>query len=303
LREHQSEAFSEWRVIRLGQRRTIVADKFGLDRPQLCLQYFVTRGINLKKTKLNHQSGFGAVALLLAASSGSFGFAQPGRRLETPANRSLVVVVQVKPEMVDEWLKLQKDTVVPELKKAGVPSRTVYSSRVFGTAFEYRIVQPLNRFADFDSAALQAQGFAAAGDPKWVAQLRKCISGASSFLATALPDLSNPSDNKAPAVVQYLRLHITAGKMQEYQELYKTEVVPALKKAAAYVNVASRRLGTDGLDLTFETPMNKFAELDAPPALVGSLGPEGAARLTAKLNGLATVVENTIWVRENNLSY
>ena len=227
-----------------------MADKFGLDRLQLCLQYFVTRGINLKKTKLNHQSGFGAVALLLAASSGSFGFAQPGRRLETPANRSLVVVVQVKPEMVDEWLKLQKDTVVPELKKAGVPSRTVYSSRVFGTAFEYRIVQPLNRFADFDSAALQA-----------------------------------------------------AGKMQEYQELYKTEVVPALKKAAAYVNVASRRLGTDGLDLTFETPMNKFAELDAPPALVGSLGPEGAARLTAKLNGLATVVENTIWVRENNLSY
>ncbi|HEV3196845.1 MAG TPA: hypothetical protein VGZ73_03035 [Bryobacteraceae bacterium] len=246
---------------------------------------------------------FGAVTLLMAALSGFSGYAQPGRRLEFPTNRSLVVVIHVKPEMLGEWLDLQKRAVVPTLKKAGVTSRTVYSSHVFGTAFEYRIVQPLNRFADFDSAELQTEGIGAAGDEKSAAQLRKCISRASSFLATALPELSNPSDNKAPAIVQCLRLHVAPGKMEEYQDLYKSEVVPALKKARAYVSVASRRLGTDGLDLTFETPLNKFAELDAPPALLRSLGPEGAARLTAKLNSLATVVENTIWVRENELSF
>ena len=91
---------------------------------------------------------FGVVMLLMVASSVTPGFAQPGRRLESPANRSLVVIVQVKPEMLGEWLDLQRKAVVPALKKAGVTSRTVYSSRVFGTAFEYRIVQPLNRFAD-----------------------------------------------------------------------------------------------------------------------------------------------------------
>jgi hypothetical protein len=252
---------------------------------------------------LKNRLVLGAIALLMIGSSESSGFAQPGRRLESPANRWLVVVVQVKPGMLGEWLELQKGAVVPELKKAGVVSRTVYSSRVFGTAFEYRIVQPLNRFADFDSAALQAQGFGGAGDAKLAAQLRKCISGASSFLSTVLPELSNPSDNKAPAVVQCLRLHIAAAKMEEYQKLYKSEVVPALKRARSYVNVASRRLGTDGLDLTFETPLNKFADLDAPPALVRSLGPDGTATVMAQLNSLATVVENTIWVREAELSF
>jgi len=246
---------------------------------------------------------FGVVTLLMVASSVTPGFAQPGRRLESPANRSLVVIVQVKPEMLGEWLDLQRKAVVPALKKAGVTSRTVYSSRVFGTAFEYRIVQPLNRFADFDSRESQAVGFGSAGDDKLGAQLRKCLSGASSFLITVLPELSNPSENKAPALIQFLRLRIADGKMREYEEAYRSEVVPALRKAGAYVNVAGRRLGTDGQDLTFETPLNSFADLDAPPALIRSLGPEGAAKLTAKLNSLATVVENTIWVRESDLSF
>lgn len=253
--------------------------------------------------KIRDRWTFGAAALLLALCSRTPASAQPGRRLESPPNRSLVAIVQVRPEMLGEWLDLQKKAALPALKKAGVTWRAVYSSRVFGTAFEYRIVQPLSRFADFDSAESQAAGFGAAGDDKLVAQFRKCLAGASSFLTTALPELSNPSDNKAPFVVQYLRLRIEPGRMDEYQNLYKSEVVPALKKAGAYVNVSSPRLGTDGLDLTFETPLSKFADLDSPPGLLRSLGPEGAARLTAKLNGLATVLENTIWVRENDLSY
>jgi hypothetical protein len=256
-----------------------------------------------RTVRMKKRCAFSAVTLLIAASSATPGFAQPGRRLESPANRSLVVIVRVKPEMLGAWLDLQKKAVVPALKKSGVTSRTVYSSRVFGTAFEYRILQPLSRFADFDFVASQAEGFGSAANDKLAEQLRKCLGGASSFLSTALPELSNPPDDKAPPIIQFLRLHIGAGKMEEYKQVYKSEVVPALKKAGAYVNVASRRLGTDGLDLTFETPLKSFADLDAPPALLRSLGSEGAARLTAKLNGLATVVENTIWVRENDLSF
>jgi hypothetical protein len=91
--------------------------------------------------------------------------------------------------------------------------------------------------------------------------------------------------------------------MEEYQALFKTEVLPALKKANSSVIVASRRLGTDGYDLTFETPMTKFADLDAPPPLVRALGPEGVARLTSRFNDMATVVENTILVRQPDLSF
>jgi hypothetical protein len=91
--------------------------------------------------------------------------------------------------------------------------------------------------------------------------------------------------------------------MEEYVSLYKTEVFPLLKKADSKVFVASRRLGTDGYDLTFETPMTGFSDLDTPPPLVRAFGPETVAKTLAKLNALATVMENTILIRQADLSF
>lgn len=241
--------------------------------------------------------------LALTAALGAYCYAQPGRRLESAPDRSLITVIRVKPEMLSEWLELQRKAVVPALKKAGLTSRIVYTSPAFGTAFEYMIVQPMKKFGDFDLAESRAEALGSVVDAALAERLRKCVISTSSFLSTALPDLSNPPENSNPPVIQFLRLRIAPGKMEEYQALYKTEVVPALKKANANVIVASRRLGTDGYDLTFETALTKFADLDAPPALFRALGPQGVANLTAKLNDLAIVMENTILVREGDLSF
>ena len=92
----------------------------------------------------------------LAAVLSTVCAAQPGRRLESPPSRSLVTIIRVKPEMINEWLDLQKNSVVPELKKAAVKTRTVYSSGIFGNAFEYIIIQPMMKFAEFDAAEPQA---------------------------------------------------------------------------------------------------------------------------------------------------
>jgi hypothetical protein len=96
---------------------------------------------------------------------------------------------------------------------------------------------------------------------------------------------------------------VAPGKMQEYETLFKAEALPALKKANSRVTVARRGLGTDGSDLTSETPMTKFADLDAPPPLLSALGREGTVKLMSKLNDLATVVENTILIRQADLSF
>jgi hypothetical protein len=229
--------------------------------------------------------------------------AQPGRRLESPVERSLVTVVHVKPEMLTEWLDLQKNAVVPALKKAGVKTRTAYSSTVFGEAFTYLLIQPMNGFAEFDSSDRQAVALGLVPDVKAAERLRRCITGLSSFLSTALPDISNPGGVANPPIVGFLRLRVAPGKMDEYVNLYKAEVLPLLKKADSRVFAASRRLGTDGYDLTFETPMAKFGDLDEPPALVRAFGPQTVAQAMAKLNPLATVVENTILIRQADLSF
>jgi hypothetical protein len=215
----------------------------------------------------------------------------------------VVTIIRIKPETLNEWLDLQKNGVVPALKKDGVTTRTVYASGLFGNAFEYTIVQPMTKFADFDSAGAQAEALGLAADARLADKLRRCIVSAHSFLSTALPDLSNPGEIRNPPIVQFLRLRVAPGKMQEYETMFKAEALPALKKANAGVLVASRRLGTDGFDLTFETPMTKFADLDATPPLLRALGPEQAAKLTAGLGAFATVVENTILVRQADLSF
>jgi hypothetical protein len=253
------------------------------------------------KLKINSMRSLHFCAGLVVLSTLSM--AQPGLRLDSPATRSVVTIVHIKPEMLKEWLDLQKNEVVPALKKRGMTARTVYASAAFGPAFEYTIIQPLTNFAEFDSPDTQAEALGSAPGPRLAERLRRCISSANSFLRTVLPDLSNPGDNKNPPIVQLVRLRIAPGKMQEYETVFKAEALPALIKANSRVTVARRGLGTDGADLTSETPIQKFADLDAPPPLLSSLGREGTAKLMSKLNTLATVVENTILIRQADLSF
>src|SRR5262245_15501814 len=79
----------------------------------------------------------------------------------TPAHNQ-VVIVHVKPDMQNEWFDLQKNELVPALKKLGLPSLTTYQT-LLGNASEYVIVIPFNKFAVFDGEppldrALGAQG-------------------------------------------------------------------------------------------------------------------------------------------------
>jgi hypothetical protein len=205
--------------------------------------------------------------------------------------------------MLTEWLDLQRNAVAPALQEAGFKARTVYASGVFGEAFTYLLILPIKGFAEFDSAEHRALALGLTGDSKLDERIRRCVAGTSSFLSTALPDISNPGEIKNPGIVGFLRLRVVPGKMEEYVSLYKAEVLPLLKKADAKVFAASRRLGTDGYELTFETPMNKFADLDAPPPLIRAIGAETVAKVLGKLNPLATVMENTILVRQADLSF
>jgi hypothetical protein len=61
-----------------------------------------------------------------------------------------VTITHVKPDMLTEWIDLQKNEVVPALKKAGVKTRTVYVSGLFGPAGEYATIQPFEKYAEFD---------------------------------------------------------------------------------------------------------------------------------------------------------
>src|SRR5258708_27655748 len=148
--------------------------------------------------------------------------------------KSRVTITHVRPEMVNEWIDLQKNEVVPALKKAGVKSRTVYSSGLFGNSYEYVVVTPMEKFADFDAGNPLIKALGEAPAARLGEKLRRCTESAQSFMSTRLDDLSNPSEStEPPRIITSVRLRIAPGKTQYFENIIKTDVLPVFKKAKA----------------------------------------------------------------------
>ena len=80
--------------------------------------------------------------LFVAAAIGLVASAAPTPSGAQPAaaptsTRSYVQVYRLHPDMVNEWMALQKDEVIPAQKKGGVVSRTTLVT-VVGNGFEKR---------------------------------------------------------------------------------------------------------------------------------------------------------------------
>ena len=161
----------------------------------------------------------------------------------------------------------------------------------------------MSKFAEFDSDSPQLKALGAAANQKLGEKLRRCILSANSFLTTQMADLSNPAQG-APAARQTItRFRVAPGKAQDFENVVKTDVLPAFKKAKIPLAVNRRGLGTNGNDFVAISPFNKYAELDAGSAATRALGQDGLAKVNAKLVGVANVLETTVQTRVNDLSF
>ena len=156
-------------------------------------------------------------------------------QMAAPPTTLRVTVTQVKADMLDEWLQLQKNELVPALKKGGVKTRTVYSSGLFGTTGEFLSITPIEKFADFDNPNPQTRALGAEGAAKLTAKLRKCIASQHSYLITRMEDLGNTTPTP-PNFLVSTRVRIPVGKIAEFQNIVKTELTPIYKKANATVH-------------------------------------------------------------------
>jgi hypothetical protein len=165
--------------------------------------------------------------------------------LQSPAQnemplRSRVTITHVKPDMLTEWVDLQKNEVVPALKKAGEKTRTVYVTSIFGNAYEYVLISPIEKMSQFDGQSPMVKALDTPGATRLNEKLRKCIDSATSFMSTRLPDISNVPEGPMPNMLVTVRYRIAPGKMTEFQNLMKTEVLPVYKKAKIGMMVNQR---------------------------------------------------------------
>jgi len=219
----------------------------------------------------------------------------------TPARNS-VAIFHIKPDMVTDWTDLVKNEVLPAYKKAGVPTFTTYQT-VFGNSNEYVGVVPIDKYAVYDGPNPLVQTLGATAAARLATKLRRCEDSVQIFIGNPLPALSNPPAGEMPAYGVFTRIRVADGKMQEYQDLMKAEILPIYKKANAPFTVTRRSLGANGNDLTTVVWLSKAADLDAGPLTVRTLGQAGYAKYLAKAGSMATLVEQVVRHRMPELSY
>ena len=83
-----------------------------------------------------------ASVVWLALASSILCLAQSKQSASSATTRSQIRVTEVKPDMLNEWLALQKNQVMPALKKAGISTRTMLTN-AYGNVYEYLAITPL----------------------------------------------------------------------------------------------------------------------------------------------------------------
>lgn len=241
------------------------------------------------------------VLLATAATLPRAAEAQPARGV----TRSYVQVYRLRPEMVTEWVNLQRTEVIPAQKKAGVPSRTTLVTAV-GNAFEYFVLTPFPSWAAMDGDAPLVRALGADGAAQLNAKLRRCILTQSSYMTNRQDSLT--IDGGTALVWRIALRKVLPGKMPEYLAWHRAEVLPGLQKAKAAGKIAGSTVAVRGAgaptgEFSVVTYHNSFAELDAGDPLIQVLGREAAGAINSKNALFSTPVRVDIRRRVADLSY
>jgi len=245
-----------------------------------------------------------AIVVVVLGVWAAYSIRSSGQQPAPQVQRSSVNVVRVKPDMIDAWIDFQAKQAVPALKKAGVTQRDVYQT-AYGALGEFRIVTPIGKFADRDNPSPIERALGAAGAKEYNDALRKMIASTTSYVIQGIPDASfDPKPNEAYKILVLSTNHIAPGRTGDYLSYIRNDILPVQKKAETKRYLVSQVMfGGDPNEYRVATFMDKFADLDAGPALVRVLGQEGAAKLGQKTAGIVMNVQRTVYIRNDALSF
>ena len=206
-----------------------------------------------------------------------------------------VTIVQLKPELVAEWLEFQKNEVIPTLQKGGVKQRTGLTT-VIGPSFEYVFLTPLASFADRDGQSPIVKALGEDGARTYAQKNRRFIASQRTLVARMRTDLTYQPDPAAQAPMAVVSEYsLVPGHAGDFENYIKTDVTPAHKqlKTPGFL-VYQGIFGGDGNTFVVATMVSNFADLDKGPAVSQAYGAARAASIQQKLSGIVAHVERTV---------
>lgn len=226
-------------------------------------------------------------------------------RAQAPETRLIVTEVQLKPEMIDEWLEIQEREVVPALKKAGVAERDVFQG-VIGSTTTFLVVRPLPSFAEFNGRGPLARALGDKAAAALDARLRDCMVLADSRIENRRDDFYlDPGDAEA---LFFSRYRAMPGRGGDYMNFIRDEMMPVMRQAQqdgtfAGLTVTVSVQGGEPRLITLNMFYDDFAPLDGSPPIAKTLGPAGTAEFLRKGAGLITGIQQLVYRRIAALSF
>ncbi len=219
--------------------------------------------------------------------------------------RLLVTQVRVKPANIDTWRTLEREQVVPALRKAGVKQYSVWETLV-GDQNELVVVRLLPSFAEFNGPDLLEKALGARAAGALNARLRECIESSHSRIENSRDEFY--LDPGAAGTLFVSRYRAMPGRAGDYMNFVRNEMMPLARRAkengtfAGWSVTTSVQGGEPNL-ITLNMFYNDFAPLDGPPPLAATLGPAGVAEFLRKGAGLINQVDQSVLKRVAELSF
>lgn len=219
--------------------------------------------------------------------------------------RYLVTTDHLKPEMMTQWRMLQKNEVLPALKKAGVTSRKVYHT-VVGDTTAFISYLPFPDYSLFDGpdALEQALGKAAADNLKQ--RLNDCLFSSSSHLEISQDEFFlDPVD--APVLFSS-SYRATAGNSNNYLEFLRAHMQSPIQRAVdtdfiqGFQVMITDQGGEVGIYILNMFYPN-FDTLDQGAPAAKMMGPDEMADFFRAGTGLIERLEQFIHSYEKDISF
>lgn len=239
------------------------------------------------------------VALLLLLASPAWG--QSAAATRPPL--ALVSIIDVKPDLLSEFGELQAQNMAAQ-QKGGLAWRETWNTATLGSPYQVAVLTPLAAFAQLDGQSFVIKGVGPEAARTINERARRMIVSQRIWALQARPDLgfgARPAEFKLAIVTT---ITVAPGRSADWENLLKTEVVPALKKLGKpYYGVSQVVYGGNTNDYVTMIPIDDFGELDKGHPLAVSLGPDAYAKFNQRLTGIVQNIERQIFRYNAALSY
>jgi hypothetical protein len=222
---------------------------------------------------------------------------QPMAQTAPPSQMLSINVVRIKPEMLTEYQEFVKNEAIPTMQKGGVKVREAWTTANFGEGYEYTFVSPIENWASYDSPGPIVKALGQDGARAYGMKARKFIASTHTSAVLTRTDLSYIGKLTWPPKMAVVNsIHVAPGRGQDFENILKNDILPALKKADVIAYLVNQTVhGGNSNEYITLTIVDSFAEIGkGSPVVRGMGGQEAYNKFASRTAGIVVHQERSI---------